>query len=137
MNKSSAWLLATLTLVAGLLTGAAGTWYLGSQFIARTLAQSDTAETGIAVRVLVRLRSGDSAEAIDLLEAKLDGDLIGLGSSLDRLPPSRREASAVKMLRLAGDYRRQFPRRSSLPEVDAAVAKALALADPEAGAPKP
>jgi hypothetical protein len=60
------------------------------------------------VIMLKKLRSGDSAGTIKMLDPLLDSHIITLGSYLDSSDPDLR-AAAAKALNEIGDYRREFP----------------------------
>jgi hypothetical protein len=73
-------------------------------------------EGTIDLFLLRKLRSGDSAGAIDLLEAGLDGGIVSLGSYLIYSDDKTLRAEAERTLAKIAEYRRQFP--STQPDLE-------------------
>lgn len=73
------------------------------------------------------LRGGHPTEALESLEVKLDGALIGLGSSVISAPESRRDPFENKVIQMARDYRAKYPRKTGNADVDGSVGRALQL----------
>jgi hypothetical protein len=128
MSRRKALALVTVALCVGIFIG----WFLatrhGDRFTRDFASVSSSADVGITVRTLQRLRAGNDTGAIELLEAHLDGALLALGSSLRSTPEGQRDVLHLQMLDLAREYRVTFPRQSISPEVDEAVTRALSLA---------
>jgi hypothetical protein len=61
------------------------------------------------------------------LEIKLDGDLISLGAMLADPRELKSDPQYTETLQMVRDYRTQFPRKSSSPEVDAGADKVFDL----------
>jgi hypothetical protein len=70
---------------------------------------------------LRRLRAGDTQDAISLLEAALDSNLVILSD----LPGARGEPGITNIVRNAAEYRDKYPRKTSFPEIDAQVSRYL------------
>lgn len=83
------------------------------------------------VRVLDRLRTGNATEATELLEEQLNENLVVLSSYETDVPAHLKSEAAYHVLQRAAAYRDKYPRPptrgSNGPQVDAAVAKALAI----------
>ena len=129
MSKTSAFLLAALALIIGAFAGAWGVAQFYGRFTGNLTSTSLAAEAGTTARILERLRAGNATAAVELLELKLDGAVIGLGAFLAETPASRRDPSHLKMLQIARDYRIKFPRKTNSPEIDDGVARAFGLLD--------
>jgi hypothetical protein len=76
--------------------------------------------------VLRDLRAGDTTNAIETLENRLDGGIIGLSAVLPEQRDPKKRAAYVRLLRNVRDYRAAHPWKSASPEVQEAVANALA-----------
>ncbi len=72
------------------------------------------------------LREGNTNNAIEVLENRLDGGIIGLSSALPEQSDPKKRAAYVRLLKRVRDYRAAHPWKSDSPEVQEAVAKALA-----------
>ncbi len=127
MSKKAAIILAVMTLLIGI---AAGGWAVGmfySRLTARLIVGQLTAEASTTTVTLKRLRAGNTTNAVELLEIKLDGDLIGLGAMLADPREFKSDPQHIKTLQMVKDYRAQFPRKTGWPEVDAGADKAFDL----------
>ena len=84
--------------------------------------QAEAAAVGVLTQVtaLDRLRAGDTAGAIEMLEVSLDSNITILGGS-DEV---RREPNVRKILQRAAEYRVNHPRKSD-PTLDAHVSELL------------
>ena len=118
----------SLLLIAALGTGlAVGAWF-GSRRCRRICEEYQLATVNLealqSLRALERLRAGNAEETVSSLEIQLDTALVQFGgwSRERRLSPDH-----IQTLKEARKYRDWFP-RTWKPNVDAAVAKALALA---------
>lgn len=89
MRMRSALLLAFAALMIGAIAGGWGVGELQGRITTQWAGVSSAAEAGTTVWALERLRSGNTTKAVELLESKLDGALIGLGASLSSAPESR------------------------------------------------
>jgi hypothetical protein len=127
MSKNAAIILAVITLLIGVVAGgwAVGIFY--GRLTTRLIIGQLTAEASTTTVTLKRLRAGNTTNAVELLEIKLDGDLIGLGAMLTDPRELKSDPQYIKTLQMVRDYRTQFPRKSSSPEVDAGADKAFDL----------
>jgi len=91
-----------------------------------TMQAADAATT---VTILEQLRTGHRAEAIELLESRLDVSLLGLGSSVGATPRTERQPASLRTLQRAKEYRAEFPRKTGNTNVDSAVRQAWNLTD--------
>jgi hypothetical protein len=124
---------AIVSIVAFLVGAVAGGWSVAAfygRFTNRLTVVSLTAECGTTVHTLSLLRSGDTTNAVESLELKLDGDLIGLGGFLtpDQL---KRDPTVKQILQMTRDYRGKYPRQSDSGEVAQGVARAFTLLNEE------
>jgi hypothetical protein len=92
-------------------------------------ALQNSADLSVTLAVLQRLRDGRTNQAYELLEGRLDSDIIGFVSSYRLLPASAREQPGLVILGEARDYRAKFPFRHRYPNVDAGVADAFKVLD--------
>jgi len=85
--------------------------------------QAEAAAVGVltGVDALNRLRGGDTAGAIAVLEASLDTNVTILGGS----DAMERDANIRNIVVRAADYRAKNPHKSSYPELDARVSDIL------------
>ncbi len=117
----------------GLVSGLAISGSVGVYFYHRLDAEWSKVSANFnlcqAYITLERLRSGKSEDAIKFNEHLLDAGVMDLARVLRKIPPQRRGTNNVHLLRKAKDYRARFPYTGGIPEVDMAVARALALAD--------
>jgi hypothetical protein len=81
---------------------------------------------GDPFEILRDLRAGDTTNAIETLENRLDGGIIELSAALPEQRDQKKRAAYVRLLKKVRDYRAAHPWKSASPEVQGAVAKALA-----------
>ena len=81
----------------------------------------EAAQVGLDVKVLEYLRSGQTNEALRLLESRLDGALASFGHSADPEVLER----YVRILQNAKAYRMKYPHKSAEPIIDAAIQRAF------------
>ena len=128
MTTSQSLILILLAFAAGVFVG----WIVASrrsnQSTRNLLGGASSAEAGLVVCTLERLRTGDHEGAISLLEVGLDSALIVLASLLRPTPEAQRDKRQMQMLRMAREYRARFPR-----QFDQAVAEAFSLAEGGSG----
>jgi hypothetical protein len=129
MNKS----VLVTAIIAGLTGFGAGIWThrLYTQPVGELLERVPiTMESGKAaecIATLKLLRTGNTDGAIRTLEIRLDGALIGLGTTYPRASEtSRDQAHAGAVIRLAREYRNANPYQSD-PRYAGAVSAALAM----------
>jgi len=83
------------------------------------------ADAGATVVVLRRLRAGNTNNAIECLETDLDGDLLSMALIRTTTPDFMRDPSFIQTRAMVKAYRTEFPHKSSHPDIDEKVAKAL------------
>ena len=79
--------------------------------------------------VLENLRQGDAKSPIELLEVKLDGDLISLWAFYKDTPANKRDPHLLKLLAKIRAYRMKYPRSTEHPEFDQTIADVLAWSE--------
>ena len=94
-----------------------------------TIVSQHSADLGVTVAILQRLRDGRTNEAIALLEGRVSTDIISFVASYRELPDSIRQTISLKSLEHARDYRAKFPFKHRYPSVDEGVADALKILD--------
>jgi hypothetical protein len=94
-----------------------------------SIVAQHSADLGVTVAILQRLRDGRRDEAIELLEGRVSTDVIGFVASYRELPGSVRERISLKPLERARDYRIKFPFKHRYPAVDKGVTDALKILD--------
>lgn len=97
-----------------------------------SMAQHNSADLGITLGTLQRLRDGRTNAAFELLEGKLDTDICGFVASYRELPHSLREKMSLKILQYARDYRAKFPFKNRYANGVDWVADAFKLLDEKA-----
>lgn len=129
MRASHIALLTVLALILGIATG----WFISGHFYSgvftKFFASTAFVDVNDAYSTLKALRAGEVSEATDLLEARMDGDLMVLGTLLEDIAPEDREPTRIRLLSLVKEYRDDYPRSTDEPEIDEAVDEALALSD--------
>ena len=96
-------------------------------YLTAMLTSVYTADAEMTLLILERLRGSQTPDGITLLETRLDGALINLGTSVGATPQKERPADSLKTLRRARDYRGRFPRTSGDPNIDNGLAQAWSL----------
>src|SRR5260221_13095805 len=66
-----------------------------------TVASQNSADLGVTLAILQRLRDGRTNEAFELLEGRVSTDIVGFVSSYRELPASIREKMSLKPLEYA------------------------------------
>ena len=127
MSKRAAIILAVAALFVGVVAGGWGVGVFYSRLTGRLVIGSLTSDAVTSVVELKHLRGGDTTNTIELLEIRLDGDLIGLTPFLDDRRALDRDPSYIRSLQKVKDYRTQFPRKSDSPELDAGADKVFDL----------
>ena len=133
MNK-----LRTILLVLGAFAiGAAAGGWGASRFFRRTavgsLTDSVAAQASATILTLERIREGNTAGAIELQEAGLDGQLCVLSEFLPAAPHTVFDSMKLDCIRRARDYRAKFPRTNSPPDTAEGVARAFRLLGGQSG----
>ena len=83
-----------------------------------------THEASSTVTLLEQLRLGHTNEAFAMLEKQLDGDLIRFGTKTNQI-----HEAELNVLKMAKEYRTQYPHKAVFPYTDAALAQAFELLD--------
>ena len=125
MSKTRAALLAISCLVIGIFVGSRYASHVWSRLSSDLRVASCIRESQMMTIILKKLRAGDTATAIDLVEIDLDSSLFVLGMTV---PESPLEPMQRQVLRKVRDYRNEFPRATKSPTSDG-VANAFKLAD--------
>jgi hypothetical protein len=86
-------------------------------------SERDATEIATTVRILYQLRSGQTNDAMRMLETRLDGALVAFGASSEGL----RDVNYDKSLKMAKEYRTKYPHTSGVAEIDNGVTRAFSL----------
>ncbi|TAK90407.1 MAG: hypothetical protein EPO06_09020 [Burkholderiaceae bacterium] len=107
-------------------SGVAG-WHVGvdsaAGFFADGYMLRNTTDVRTQVAVLQSLRNGQTEKATELLEAYLDGNIIGL--STRNSFSNRTNAAVAEAIQKTKDYRSNYPRHTSIQEIDMGVDRVL------------
>lgn len=93
------------------------------------MAAENYADLAVTLRILQNLRDGRTNQAYELLEGKLDSDIIGFVASYRELPQSAPENPGLRLLGSAREYRANYPFRHRYANVDEGVADAFKVLD--------
>ena len=96
-------------------------------YLTAMLTSVYTADAEMTLLILERLRASQTPDGITLLETRLDGALINLGTSVGSTPEKERPSNSLQTLRRTRDYRARFPRKSGDPKIEEGVAHAWSL----------
>lgn len=112
--------------LAGFLVGGYGGSQLAARYLLNQALDRDARDIRQQVRILEHMQVGDTGKARDMLEARLDDNLVILDpvkpyEGVTKLTKTRIQ-EAIKEVRA---YRQQFPRHSGRPHVDQTVRKIL------------
>ena len=88
-------------------------------------ALQQSADMGVTLHILMALREGRTTNAIELLEGRLDTDIIGFAASFRAMPEAQREWLGLHSLSEARWYRDKFPHKHRYQNVDDGVAQAF------------
>jgi hypothetical protein len=129
----------TKTLGAGLVlgfllavaAGGIGGWHFGHRFLLNAWVQEQAADVQGHLGALQKLRSGDTNEAIEFLESRLDDDLVILEPEGYQLQ-AQVQTEMYAALGAAKHYRSEHPRKSRRGIIDEMVRNALSQEIPEA-----
>jgi hypothetical protein len=110
--------------IVGAALGAVGGGYFGAMTVLSLWVQEQAADVKSDIAVIRQLRGGNAAQATEMLEARLDDDLIVLEPEGYHLSKDAR-ASIVAAVGDAKKYRAEHPRKSSRTHVDAMVGNVL------------
>ncbi len=113
-------------IVGGIAGASISSYFLFSFFNSGSIMQ-DVVGIKQHVAALQMIRGGDIDDATETLEMALDSTLTRF--SVDLKGPGQPDELINNALKTAKAYRAQYPRTTKYPEIDKAVAKALARAD--------
>lgn len=108
----------------GAAAGGIGGWYSGHNFMLNAWVQEQAGDVKGHLDALQKLRSGNTNEAIEFLEARLDDDLVVLEPEGYKLQAQVR-TEMYAALRAAKQYRTEHPRKSRRGIVDEMVRNVL------------
>lgn len=108
----------------GAAAGGIGGWHFGHDFMLNAWVQEQAEDVKGHLEALQKLRSGNSNEAIEFLESRLDDDLVILEPEGYQLKAQARTAMYAA-LRAAKQYRTEHPRKSRRGIIDEMVRKVL------------
>ena len=94
-----------------------------------SIAQQHSADIGVTLHVLMALREGRTTNALELLEARLDTDVIGFAASYKELSGTQRDRLDLHSLSEARWYRDKFLHTPRYPSADEDVTEALKILD--------
>jgi hypothetical protein len=110
---------AIMITIAAVLIGGSGASQLTATYLVDRNIDKDARDMQRQVKALQQLRAGDLAAAIELLESRLDDNLVLLDPQKPYEGLSERTRSNIQQaINAAKDYRAQHPRSSSRPHVD-------------------
>ena len=117
--------------VLGAIIGGAIGAYGASRFLGSFFADGSNLSTTVAIKekvfILSKLRDGKMEGAIESLENALDLDIMHFSVGIHSSENIKKEIT--KALKVAKDYRSQFPRVTNHSVTDKAVSEALANVD--------
>jgi hypothetical protein len=103
-----------------------------NDYLNASLASHHYVDLGMNLIILQRLRDGRTNLAYELLEGRLDSDIVAFVDSYRQLPVSAQAQPGLKMLKQARDYRAKFPFKEKLPIIDEGVENAFKILDEKA-----
>ena len=110
--------------IAGAAAGAAGGWYMGVSFLLDNWVTEQANDVRGHIELLKILRAGNASQGIEVLEMRLDDDLVVLEPEGYRIGPDTRK-NMHGALRAAQQYRAEQPRKSKRVHVDEMVRNVL------------
>jgi hypothetical protein len=111
-------------LIAGAAAGAFGGFYFGAEWLLNRWVAEQAGDVKGDIEVLKLLRAGNAGQAIEMLETRLDDDLVILEPEGYRITRDTR-AEMHGALRAAQQYRTEQPRKSKRTHVDEMVRNVL------------
>ncbi len=103
-----------------------------NDFETASLTSRQLADLGVTLAILQRLRDGRTNEAYELLEGRLDVDIVSFVQGYRDLPPASQDQRSLKTLVRAREYRAKYPFKHRYPNLDEGVAEAFKLLDEKA-----
>ena len=117
--KAALLLGAIMITIAAVLIGGYGASQLTATYLVDRNIDKDARDMQRQVKALQQLRAGDLAAAIEVLETRLDDNLVLLDPQKPYEGLGEQTQSNIKQaIKAAKDYRAQYPRSSSRPHVD-------------------
>jgi hypothetical protein len=110
--------------IVGAAAGAVAGGYYGAMVVLSLWVQEQAQDVKGDIAVIRQLRGGNAAQATEMLEARLDDDLIVLEPEGYYITQDAR-ASIVAAVGEAKKYRTEHPRKSNRTHVDAMVGNVL------------
>jgi len=110
-------------------TGQTNTLQRFNDYLNASIAARHYADLGMNLAILQRLRDGRTNQVYELLEGRLNSDIIGFVASYRDLPASQREQPGLKVLGLVRDYRAKHPFKFPYPNMNDKVADAFKVLD--------
>lgn len=108
---------------AGGVTGSYVAIYFTSGYFSDGWMLGNSVDTQINISILKNLRNGDTEKAVEFLETTLDEKIISLQISDENTQWTNKSVS--KAIRVAIEYRNEYPRHTENPDVDKMVSEAL------------
>jgi hypothetical protein len=106
---------------------------LFNEYSGASIALQHSADMGVMLHILMALRQGRTTNAIELLEGRLDNDIITFAASFREMPQAQREWFGLHELYEARWYRDKFPLKHRYQNVDDGVAQAFELLPKQSG----
>ena len=116
-----------LFFLLGAITGGGLVGFFVLRNVDKSMTTGSVARSVYSYAVARAIRNGDTNGALRLVEGDLDVQITMIGSDFKNRAPEHRPAEEVRFLGKLRDYRRQYPRVTDVPEIDAAVSNAFLL----------
>ena len=110
--------------IAGTGAGAFSGWYFGAEWLVNRWVAEQADDIKGDIELLKQLRAGNTLQAIEQLEGRLDDDLVTLEPEGYRVKKHVRAEMEIA-LRAAQQYRAEQPRKSNRAHVDEMVRDVL------------
>ena len=113
----------------GIVFGGYGGSYLAASAVINNWINSQTKDGNAQIAILINMRGGNNEQALELVEAELDKDIVSLlPEYYEKFNITDQLVTAINTtLKNAKDYRMQFPRESKGRLIDTDVNRALSL----------
>jgi len=98
-----------------------------------SIALEHSADMGVMLHVLQAIREGRTTNAIEVLEGRLDTDIVSFAESYKELPWTQRRWLGLQSLAQARSYRDKFPNKRRSQNADDGVTQAFQLLDKSSG----
>ena len=122
MKKARPYLFALIALLLGWVGGSTYSSRFYDHSIERFQLHAAHSDAAARLVTLQALRSGETNQAVELLESELDAQVVLLGTLLAAQPATERPAAEFQLLTQIRDYRRAHPRQFAQPVTDQKVA---------------